>query len=336
MTARGLYDARPRFVLKNRRFSALLVTDRTNIRYLTGVAASAGLVLIVGSKIRLFVDGRYLHAAKKTAFPGIRVDSIECLPEKLKDFRRIGYESENVSVARLLNWKRKYKNTKFIHTQGLIENLRRVKRPGEIRKILGACRITRKILELIPGILKPGITELETALKITSLALGFGADGMAFDSIVAFGENTASPHHHPGARAFRSGDIVQIDIGARFQGYCSDFSRVFFTAKKTDEQKEVYAALIRAKRAAEVLLRPGIGNRALDLAARKVLKQKGYDRQFCHSLGHGLGLSVHEQPTLSKKARLIRIKKNEVITIEPGVYFDGKWGMRIEDTIIVR
>jgi Xaa-Pro aminopeptidase len=158
---------------------------------------------------------------------------------------------------------------------------------------------------------------------------------MAFPTIVGFGENTAFPHHHPTTRRLKRGDIVQIDLGVKAGGYCSDYSRVFFTAKPTAEQRKALLALKRAKAAAEQLIRVGMENRVLDLKAREVLASFGIEKAFTHALGHGVGLEIHEGLSISKKAKRKKLLKNEVITIEPGVYFPGKWGMRVEDTIVV-
>lgn len=184
--------------------------------------------------------------------------------------------------------------------------------------------------------LRVGTSERELAQKIDALSARLGAERMAFDTIVAFGSNTSHPHHHPTRRTLTSTDIVQIDMGVKVDGYCSDYSRVFWMGQKTPEQKIAYKALLEAKKSAEKSIAVGVSNRALDQIARTVLLRYGYDAEFCHSLGHGLGLDIHEAPTLSTKAPLLRLLKNEVITIEPGLYFEGAWGMRVEDTIVVR
>ena len=326
----------PKIKLKGKKFSAMLVTKPSNIHYLTRVSASHGVLILAGNRRKLFLDGRYLAEAGKTAYGNVEILDQKKMPEAIKKIKKLGFEGEDVSVARLGRMKRKYKNTKFVQTINEIENYRRVKNPDELRKILHACSITRKILKRIPGLLKTGKTEIEIVFEIIRLALALGADGMAFDPIVAFGENTAHPHHHPGQRKFKKGDLVQIDMGVRYQGYLSDFSRVYFTGKPSPEQKKVYLAVSEAKKKAESKVRPGISNRRLDQAAREVLKSYGFGKDFTHALGHGVGLDIHEMPSLSNKAPLVRLKKNEVITIEPGVYLEGKWGIRVEDTIIVR
>lgn len=179
------------------------------------------------------------------------------------------------------------------------------------------------------------MSELELAWEIRSQAAKLGAHELAFESIVAFGKNTSSPHHHPTHTAFKKGDIVQIDMGVKIGGYCSDYSRVFFTSDPTPAQMKAMKALLEAKKAAEAIIKPGIDVRTLDRASRHVLRRHGYTSEFCHSLGHGLGLEIHEGVILSQKSKKTLLRKNEVITIEPGLYFEGEWGMRVEDTVIV-
>lgn len=267
---------------------------------------------------------------------GIAVLPLDSLDAVLSDIGTIGFESEDVTCARLLRWKKKYKNTKFVHTSGIVEEFRRSKSQDELKKILKACSITKAVLRLIPRLLLSGISEKNLAWRIESECRKRGADGMAFETIVGFGEHTSRPHHHPTDRKLRVGDLVQIDMGAKFDGYCSDYSRVFFTASPTVEQAKAMKALRTASNAAKAILKPDVTNRQLDEKARSALKSFGYDKEFSHALGHGVGLDIHEGVTLSMKARSRKIKKNEVVTIEPGLYFEGKWGMRIEETIIVR
>ncbi len=323
-------------VLSDAGLSSVLITDLTNIRYLSGLMLSGGALLVSAKGYQLFVDSRYSEAAVREVRRGITILAPEKLGGEIRCLRKVGFESENVTVKRLTAWQKKFKSTKFIQISDLISGLRRSKQPDEINAILRASSMTKKVLALIPVWLRPGITEKQLSWKIESACREAGAESMAFESIVAFGEHTSSPHHHPTERRLRSTDIVQIDMGAKADGYCSDYSRVYFMTAPTSEQEKALSALKKAKKSAEYLLRPGITNRALDIAARQSLKADGYDKEFSHSLGHGVGIEIHEGVTLSMKAPLMKLKKNEVITIEPGLYFPGKFGMRIEDTIVVR
>ncbi len=323
-------------ILKAAGTKSLLVTNLKNIEYLTGIAMSAGFLLVDGKAMELFADSRYLAKAMKSVRKGVTVRNLAEFEKRLKALRRIGIESDSVTIAREARWKKKFKNTKFIHTSGVIEEFRRRKSLDELQKIIRACIITKSVLLIIPKLLKTGITERDLAWEIDTQCRKRGAEGMAFETIVAFGENSASPHHHPEKRKLKKGDLVQIDMGAKVDAYASDFSRVyFFGTVPHASQKKAYKALMQAQRAAIKKVKAGVSNHGLDLIARKVLKTYGYDKEFSHALGHGLGLDIHEGVTLSKRAPLQKLLKNEVITIEPGLYFDGKWGMRIEDTVIV-
>lgn len=323
-------------ILKQAGVTALLVTDFKNILYLTGMRVSAGTILVSSRGIELYLDDRYLEVARARRFPGVTVRPINECKGSIRSLRKIGIESEQMTVATLRRLKRKFKNTKFVQTSDVIEEFRRSKHLDELCSIRSACRITKAVLRSIPAMLKPPVTERELAARIEAEARRLRADGMAFESIVAFGSNTASPHHHPTDRRLKKGDIVQIDMGAKVAGYCSDYSRVFFLGEKTVEQSKALRALKKAKKVAEELLRAGVTNHALDASARSVLKSFGFGREFPHALGHGVGLEIHEGVTLSSKARLKKLMRHEVVTLEPGLYFEGKWGMRMEETYIVR
>lgn len=315
--------------------SAVFISNLTNIRYITGIQASTALLLVTGKEAVLFVDSRYSEMASKRAESGIVVSDPGQLKNYITRYVSIGFESEYVTVARLERWKTQFKNKKFVQIKGLIEGLRRVKDEQEIKTLTEASAITKKALLRVRSLLRYGMTERDLALELYVYCMKQGAEGMAFETIVGFGENTSKPHHRPTQRKLRKGDIVQVDMGAMYQGYCSDYSRVYFTVPPSLNQKKAYAALKKAKKEAEALLKPGVLNTRLDEVARGVLKLHGYDKEFSHSLGHGVGMDIHEGTTLSMKAPPTTLLKNEVVTIEPGLYFPGKFGMRLEDTRIV-
>jgi len=317
------------------RLSAFLITNLINIRYLAGVEVSAGALLVTPRCYRLFVDARYGEMALSQAFKGIKVEEREELSRVLKTITLCGCEAESVTLAQMQKWKAYFKNTKFVHKSGVMEEFRRSKDTEEIRKFRRAQHITREMLERVPLALQPGITERSLVWKLTEWAQELKADGLSFEPIVAFGSHTSRPHHHATDRKLRKGDLVQIDTGARFGGYCADQSRVFFTGPKTSGQERVLKAVEEAKDAATQAVRVGIGTHELDRIARTVLKKYGLEKYFVHSLGHGVGLEIHEGVTLSQKRINEKLLKNEIITIEPGVYIPGKFGMRLEDEIVV-
>jgi len=320
-------------LLQKKRLRAHLITNLSNIRYLTGLQISAGAILVERTQATLFLDGRYYNEGKELSW--MNVGDAKDFPRILKTVRTVGFEEKSITVHRLSRWKAQFKNTKFVQTKDFVEGLRQQKDSAELQSIKTACSMTKKILRTIPSFLVIGKTEREISWSIESLARKLGAESMAFETIVGFGENSSRPHHHPTHRKLRKSDIVQIDLGLKVNGYCSDMSRVFFLAPKTSAQRKAYSALLKAKKTAEKLVKKGVDVRALDLAARAVLKQYGYTHEFSHSLGHGLGLDIHEAPAVSAKAQKHLLKKGEVITVEPGLYFPGEWGMRVEDTIVV-
>lgn len=325
----------PAQILKNADLPAFLITNLTNIRYLTGLDLSAGLLLATSRRFVLFVDGRYREAAVRRAPAHCLVDDIESLPNVLATVRRCGFEAENVTIARKDVWKRKFPNTKFIQTIGVIDEFRRQKGPEEITLLRRAEKITKEILRRVPAVLRRGTTEEKLARQLLIWALDLGADGLSFEPIVAFGNHTSSPHHRPTSRALTRGHIVQIDVGAKLRGYCADLSAVYFTGTPTKEQERAYAALLSAQRTARKSAKTGVAAATLDTIARAVLKKAGIEKFFTHSLGHGVGLDVHEGVTLSTKNKSQKLLKHEVITLEPGVYFPGKWGMRVEEMVYV-
>lgn len=313
---------------------AMLVSDLTNIRYITGLELSAGLLLATPKRFILFVDARYRTMAEK-AGGSCTVRDLHDLQKAMKDIEECGFEAETVTVLRKAQWKRKFTNTKFVRTVGLLQEFRREKDEGELRHVRRAHRLTRELLRRVPSALRRQTTEAKLAHQLLIWSLEMGADGLAFDPIVAFGTHTSHPHHRPTQRSLQKGHLVQIDVGVKVRGYCGDMSEVFFTAPPTPEQKKMYKAICEAKDRATDAVRPGISTQKLDAIAREVLRKYGIEAAFCHALGHGVGLDVHEGVTLSQKAPPKKLLQGEVITIEPGVYFPGKFGMRVEDMIIV-
>lgn len=325
----------PANILVRARCSAMLITHPTNLRYLTGLQVSQGVLLIRRKQSALYLDSRYIEMAQKTLVSPYAVYPYEQLTNDLKKVRVIGFESQVVTSLRESLMKRKFKNTKFVQRVDIIEYFRRAKQHDELVQIRRACAITRRVLKRVPKLLRMGISERKLAWLIERTSREWGAEAMAFDTIVAFGEHSSRPHHHPTDRKLRKGDIVQIDMGVRVGGYCSDMSRVYCTTKKTAEQQHVFRVLNQVVRECKQRCTVGTTNRSLDAYARAVLKRHGFGKEFCHSLGHGVGLDIHEGLSLSERAPIERLKLNEVVTIEPGLYFPGMFGMRIEDTVLI-
>lgn len=314
---------------------ALLVTDLSNIRYLTGIPLSTGIILVTPKAFRLYVDARYTEMASKSAKKPVQLADGADLAKDLSRLRLCGYEEKNVTMAHFRSWKTKYKNTKFVRTEDVVEHFRRAKAADEMRLMRKAKRITETLLASVPNLLRTGVTEKEVAWSLESQARSLGAEGFAFDPIVAFGSHSSRPHHRASDRKLRAGDLVQLDIGVFYKGYASDMSRVYLTGKPTRQQVDALLAVEEAKDAAMKAAKQGITGKELDEVARKILRSHKLEKYFTHALGHGVGLEVHEGITIA--ARDTRpLLKGEVIAIEPGVYFPGKFGVRLEDMVFVK
>lgn len=323
-------------ILKLSKTKSFLVTNPTNIEYLTGIKLSSGTLLVTARSYHIFADGRYMEMADKKSGSFVRVHSPEKLCSALKKLGETGFESEYVTIEQLRRIKLKNKSTKFVRKKGIIEYFRRQKGPDEIRKFKRSQHITKELLRRVPSALKSLPTEKQLAWKFEEWARELGAEGLSFEPIVAFGTHSSCPHHHATDRKLKKGHIVQIDVGSKYKGYCSDQSQIFFTSQPTSLQQKVLEAVSNAKQKAASSVRSGITNHKLDKIARDVLSEYELEEYFTHSLGHGVGLNIHEGTSLNQHGKSIKLLPNEIITIEPGVYLPGKFGIRLEDEVIVQ
>lgn len=315
---------------------ALLVTDLTNIRYITGLTLSAGVVLAAGRQYQLFVSPLYLEEARANVRAGVQVRPAHSLPQAMQKLPIIAFEEESVTVQQIRSWQQKNKSTKFVRSSGILAAYRRQKDARELQLIRRAHRITREMLRRVPAALRTGVTEREIAWKLTSWAHELGADGLSFAPIVAFGTHTARPHHHPSSRTLQKGHLVQIDVGAVYRGYCADLAQVYFTAPPTDQQTAMLAAIQHAMKMTKALIAPGADGAMIDESVRSFLASKGFKHGYPHALGHGVGLSVHDPGVLSMKRGRNEILQHEVYAIEPAIYIEGTLGMRLEEMIVVQ
>lgn len=314
--------------------SAVLITNLVNIRYITGISLTAGILLASKRGYVLFVDARYAEAAATDVAAGVQVRGIEKLQQYLASVPVCGFEAEDVSVARLGVWRTRMKNTKFVQSKGLVEGFRRSKDHQELLRLKRARKIARELLRRVPSALRATLTERALAWRLEQWARELGAQKLSFEPIVAFGSHTSRPHHRPTDKQLRRGHIVQIDVGVVYKGYCSDVSDVFFTADPKPEEAKAVEAVSAAKDRVFAALRTGARADRLDALAREVLATFGMEDAFCHALGHGVGLEVHEGITLSSRSREA-VVAGEVLAVEPGVYFPGKFGVRIEDMAFI-
>lgn len=329
--------ARLRELAAERSLDRLLVTDLTNVRYLSGFTGTNGLLVIGDELAVLLTDFRYVTQASE------QVTAYE-VRDAGREPRRtlagllsgtIGFDEAQMTVRSHQRISEDLSNgAKLEPAAGLVERLRRVKDDGELAHIATAAGIADRIYEqlLNEGIV--GRTEEQVAWRIEVLAREFGAEGLSFPPIVASGAHGALPHAEPRDVKIRRGQLVVVDLGCVAGGYCSDATRTFVTGSPSDRQAEIYEIVLRAQRAALAAVAAGERASELDAVARGIIDGAGYGERFGHSLGHGVGLEVHEGPTLAAKSD-DELEAGNVVTIEPGIYLEGELGVRIEDLVVV-
>lgn len=318
---------------------ALIVTGSENRRYLSGFTGSAGTLVITETAASLLTDFRYVEQAALEApdFEIKRYDEpVAAIREALLEnkCRRVGFEGDLVTYEQYAKWQKAIEQVEWVAVSGLVEELRMIKEPEEIAEIEKAAAIADAAWsELLPKMV-PGASERELALELEFLMRRKGANGLAFDIILAAGPNAALPHAKPGDRLLSRGDLVVMDFGARQGGYCSDMTRTVVIGKACQQTRNLYDIVLKAQLAALDAVAPGKTGQEVDAVARQIITEAGYGEQFGHGLGHGVGLAVHEEPRLSPKGDKV-LQPGMVVTVEPGIYVPGFGGVRIEDLVLV-
>ncbi len=330
---------RLRRVLEDERLDAVLVADLLNIRYICGFTGTAGLLVVTADDALFLTDGRYtLQAREETR--GCRIEEARDLDRAAAAYLEwcgagfVGLQAASVSAARWKRFRQLLRGMSLVDLESGVDGLRAVKDPLELEALRRAAALAGRCLEAVLPLVRPGATEEEVARAFRIEAIRQGAEGLAFDPIVAGGPRGALPHAKPGPRPFRDGDLVVVDFGVRFQGYCSDETVTLVVGNPDPEARRVYETVLRAQRAALEALRPGVCLADVDSAARQVIEKEGYGDRFSHGTGHGVGLAVHEAPTVNARSRQ-RAEPGMVVTVEPGIYLPGRFGVRLEDTVVV-
>lgn len=338
-----------RNLLVENEIDGLLVTDLVNIRYLTGFTGSNAALLVhswdtaeAEERTVIATDGRYDTQVAEQV-PDLRAEIARAVARRVVElagewqFGRLGFESHIVTVDQHRGLVELGCGLDFVATPGLIEQLRMVKDDYEVGLLRAACAVGDEALAALleSGKLRPGRTERQVARDLEWAMFERGAAGIAFETIVAAGANSAVPHHRPTDAVLTTGDFVKIDFGAVVGGYHSDMTRTFVLGSPAGWQREVYDLVHAAQRAGREALRPGIPCADVDAAARNVIAAAGHGSQFVHGLGHGVGLRIHEAPGIAKTGTGTLLS-GVAVTVEPGVYFPGRGGVRIEDTLVVR
>ncbi|MGH9437181.1 MAG: M24 family metallopeptidase [Terriglobia bacterium] len=323
------------------RLTAFLTAKPANVFYLTGFRGSAGVVLVDECNLHLLVDPRYTLQAREQAKGAEVIETHEELlraaARRLRRARkrRVGFEDSFLTAADFqvllresgaaLQWQ---------PSGGLIEELRVIKDEREISLIRQACQLTSRVFEQVARKAKPGVSELDLAAELEFLMRRQGAEGVAFESIVASGPRGALPHAAPSAKLLAPGELVIFDLGAVVEGYCSDMTRTLYLGEPNRRTRILYRAVSEAQQAAVRCLRAGAQAGDIDAEARSRLAARNLGEFFTHSTGHGVGIEIHERPRIGRSVKF-RIPARAVVTVEPGIYLEGLGGIRIEDSVLI-
>lgn len=338
---------RIRLQLRSLGKAGFLVLSSENRRYLSGFSAedpdlteSSGALFICGSKLFLLTDGRYETQAREEArdFEVLvyKKGLMQVLPELVarNGIKSIAYEPEYTTCERMNAMRKALPGISFVEFGGRVEAMRSIKSAEEICAIERSVHVMERVFEEIHGVMRPGMTEKEIAARIIAGLWRYG-DGPSFPPIVASGPNAALPHAQPTERVLKEGDAVIVDMGAKVNGYCSDMTRTIFMGEPKPLLREIYRVTRQAQIAAQAGITSGITARKADGLARHVIEKAGYGRYFVHSLGHGVGLAVHERPSLSPR-NLKHLRAGMVVTVEPGIYLPEEGGVRLENMAVVQ
>ena len=319
---------------------ALLVTNMFNVRYLANFTGTTGLVVITKDEAYFVTDFRYTEQAAEEAKGFTIVKNEGPIFEEVAKIvqedkiENLGFEQENITYA-VYNQINDIIPCELVPVTSLVEKLREVKTEDEINIIKEAINITEKAYDYILGFVKPGKTEIEVANELDFYMRNEGATSVSFDTIVASGVRSAMPHGVASDKVIEEGDMVTIDFGCYYKGYVSDMTRTFAVGDPGEQMKEIYEIVYQANKKVNEVAKAGMTGAELDAIARDYIAEKGYGPQFGHTLGHGIGLEVHEGPSLSFRNE-DKLVVNNIVTNEPGIYVPGLGGVRIEDDLVIK
>lgn len=317
----------------------IIISNPVNIKYLIGVDAE-GILLLTRKENIYITDSRYIEKVNSLLTIDdeiIVTDVMNVSKEDYENFfmfcENVGFEENYVTYAKYKDYKQRYKINNFVETENIIEKQRMIKDEYEIECIKKACSITDECFNYLKTYIKKDMTEKEIAREIEKYFLSHGADGLAFETIVASGPNSSMPHAVPTDRKIKSGDIITIDFGCKYKGYCSDMTRTIFVDCVQDYIKPIYELVLKNQKLTLKEYYDGANIRVLSKMVENDFKLNNFN--LVHALGHGVGLDVHEIPILSSKKGDFFLRENMVITNEPGIYLSSKFGVRIEDTVLI-
>ena len=329
--------------LVEKQLDALLITDEKNQRYAVGFPFTDGAVVVTRERAYLLTDSRYIEAAEKAADPCITVQQFDAryplmarIANALKEnnVHRLGGEEQKLSYGAYQAYQKRL-GLEILPAQEILTTLRASKNEEEIACMIRAQRISEAALEETLHIIRPGMTEKEVMAELVYRMLRHGSEGNSFDPIVVTGKNTSMPHGVPGDTVIQEGDFITMDFGSLSGGYCSDMTRTVAVGSATEEMKNIYYTVLKAQLAGIAAARSGVPGKVIDGAARKVIEDAGYGEYFGHGFGHSLGLDIHEPPFAGPRGEA-PMAENDLCSAEPGIYLPGKFGVRIEDVMIIR
>lgn len=332
-----------RFLAKFNQLSidAAFVYKDENRNYLSNFTGDDSFLFITKEKAYFITDSRYTEQAQNEVV-GFEVveykppihDFIKSLVDK-HNVKRLGVEENRMTLADYSLYKEKLQGVEIVKLEQTIEKLRMIKDEYEIKLIETAANIADRAFEHILGFIKPGVTEIEVALELEFYMKKLGASSVSFPTIVASGTRSSLPHGTASEKVINTGELLTLDFGCVYKGYCSDMTRTIVVGKANEKQKEIYNAVLDANKKALEAIKPGIVCKELDKIARNIIVERGYGDKFGHGLGHGVGREIHEMPSVNPRVDNIVLEAGMVITDEPGIYIPGFGGVRIEDLVLV-
>ena len=340
--SRKIYDRRQqnlKKILEENGLDGVLITNLTNIRYISGFTGSAASCLVTPKGQYFITDGRYIEQSKSQVKGFDRFIGMDSHLKQIKDNNlnpdglKIAFEGDHMSYSLYENMKEIFPNTNWNSTSMILEDLASVKDDFELDCIRTAVEVTDVVYKEILPMLRPGYTEKQVANTMVSKYREY-AEGEAYSPIVATGPNGALPHAIPTDREFQNGDFVVIDAAAKYAGYHADMTRTPVIGEATEKHREVYSIVKEAQQRGCDIAKAGVSCKAVDSATRDYIKEMGYGEYYTHGTGHGLGLEIHTSPRFSPQSKQI-LEANNVMTIEPGIYLAGWGGVRIEDDVII-
>lgn len=328
-----------RATLKKSGLESILVTNETNVRYLSGFKGGDSFILVTPDTQFFLTDSRYTEEAKSSIKGFIITEVAASIYDTLGNIvkknriRKIGFESMNLPYEAAKRLESHVGAAKLIRTINVVEKIRSIKDPREIDAIKRSIGVTVKVLKKIVKSVRPGVSEKHLSGLIEQEFIANGAR-TAFDAIAAHGKNCSKPHAHPTDEKIAGNDIVMLDIGCRLDFYNSDITRMVLIGKVKDKIKEIYGIVSSAQKRAIDMIAPGVDISRIDSAGRDFIESKGYGKFFGHSMGHGVGMDVHEEPSISKNNKGV-LSAGMIFTVEPAIYLPGIGGVRIEDMVLV-